>query len=84
MLDPENVGFVSDARIDPRCAEEGPPAKPSPWDRPGAPGRSNEWPQPRVWKYYVSERGNGNGGHLYGTRLSAAEKDDLLEYLKTL
>ena len=84
VLDPVNVGFISDERIDPRCTEEGPPAKPSRWDRPGAPGRSDEWPQPRVWKYYVSERGNGNGGHEHGTRLSAGEKDDLLEYLKTL
>jgi mono/diheme cytochrome c family protein len=30
------------------------------------------------------ERGNGNRGHLYGTALSAAEKDALIEYLKTL
>ena len=28
-------------------------------------------------------RGNGNSGHLYGTRLSAADKDALIEYLKT-
>jgi mono/diheme cytochrome c family protein len=28
--------------------------------------------------------GNGNAGHLYGTALSAAEKDDLLAYLLTL
>jgi hypothetical protein len=84
VLDGDNVGFISDARIDPRCAEPGPPAKPSPWDRPGAPGRSDEWPQPRIWKYYVAERGNGNGGHEYGTRLAAEEKDALLEYLKTL
>lgn len=28
--------------------------------------------------------GNGNGGHEYGTTLSAGEIDDLLEYLKTL
>jgi hypothetical protein len=27
--------------------------------------------------------GNGNGGHLYGTHLSPAEKDDLVEFLKT-
>ena len=84
ILDREDLGFISDGRVDPRCAEEGPPAKPSPWDRPGAPGRSDEWPQPKIWKYYVSERGNGNGGHEYGTRLSAGEKDDLLEFLKTL
>ncbi|MEM9223504.1 MAG: hypothetical protein AAGB11_14040 [Pseudomonadota bacterium] len=27
--------------------------------------------------------GNGNGGHVYGTDLSATQKSDLLEYLKT-
>ncbi|HKI02747.1 MAG TPA: hypothetical protein VKK31_12275 [Thermoanaerobaculia bacterium] len=84
VLDQENVGFISDGRIDPRCDEPGPPAKPSPWDKPGGPGWSNEWPQPRVWKYYVAERGNGNSGHEYGVRLSAEDKDALLEYLKTL
>ena len=84
VLDRENLGFISDGRVDPRCAEDHPPVTPSPWDRAGAPGRSDEWPQPRIWKYYVSERGNGNAGHEYGTRLSAQEKDDLIEYLKTL
>jgi hypothetical protein len=29
-------------------------------------------------------RGEGNGGHLYGTTLSPEDKDRLLEYLKTL
>ncbi|MCG8463205.1 MAG: hypothetical protein MI919_43550, partial [Holophagales bacterium] len=28
--------------------------------------------------------GNGNGGHRYGTELTDEEKQDLLEYLKTL
>ena len=32
----------------------------------------------------ISERGNGNQGHLYGTKLNAKEKTALLEYLKTL
>ncbi|MCA8929479.1 MAG: hypothetical protein KDC18_15550 [Alphaproteobacteria bacterium] len=37
------------------------------------------------WKYTVktSETGNGNGGHEYGTDLSADDKRALLEYLKT-
>jgi hypothetical protein len=34
--------------------------------------------------YDTSVPGNGNGGHIYGTNLSQAEKDALLEYLKTL
>ena len=84
VLDPVGVGFIADARIDPRCAEPGPPATPSPWDRRLPDGRRDEWPQPRVWKYYVAERGNGNGGHEIGTRLPAEEKDALIEYLKTL
>ena len=31
----------------------------------------------------TKERGNSNAGHLYGTKLDAAAKDALLEYLKT-
>ena len=34
--------------------------------------------------YDVRVRGNGNGGHLYGTTLPPEQKDQLLEYLKTL
>ena len=36
------------------------------------------------WLHDTTERGNGNEGHLYGTTLSPAEKNSLLEYLKTL
>jgi hypothetical protein len=36
------------------------------------------------WRHETAERGNGNGGHTYGTSLSEGEKDALLEYLKTL
>jgi cytochrome c peroxidase len=32
----------------------------------------------------VSRKGNGNGGHLFGTSLRSDEKETLLEYLKTL
>jgi mono/diheme cytochrome c family protein len=35
-------------------------------------------------KFDTALRGNGNAGHLYGSQLSAAEREDLLEYLKTL
>lgn len=31
----------------------------------------------------TGERGNGNRGHTYGSQLTAAQKDALLEYLKT-
>lgn len=36
------------------------------------------------WKHDVKVRGDGNQGHAYGTDLSAADKQALLEYLKTL
>jgi mono/diheme cytochrome c family protein len=32
----------------------------------------------------VSLKGNGNGGHLYGTTLQPPDKDALVEYMKTL
>ncbi|HET9295670.1 MAG TPA: hypothetical protein VFP18_02165, partial [Candidatus Binatia bacterium] len=35
-------------------------------------------------KYDVSERASGNQGHEFGVNFSAAEKDALIEYLKTL
>jgi hypothetical protein len=34
--------------------------------------------------FNTSDRGNGNGGHTYGQQLSAADREALLEYLKTL
>ena len=36
------------------------------------------------FKLDTRERGNGNQGHIYGTNLSPADKNALLEYLKTL
>jgi mono/diheme cytochrome c family protein len=38
----------------------------------------------KFFQYDTSLPGNGNGGHLYGTTLSAPEKTALVEYLKTL
>lgn len=35
------------------------------------------------WRYDVSVRGDGNQGHTYGVDLSEADKQALLEYLKT-
>jgi hypothetical protein len=32
----------------------------------------------------TTEKGNGNNGHAYGTQLSDQDKENLLEYLKTL
>jgi hypothetical protein len=39
---------------------------------------------PTSYRYDTTVRGNSNGGHLYGTYLSDAEKNALLEFLKTL
>jgi len=39
---------------------------------------------PRVFLLDTAERGNGNGGHLYGTDLPPEEKAALVEYLKSL
>ncbi|HUF63598.1 MAG TPA: c-type cytochrome [Verrucomicrobiales bacterium] len=36
------------------------------------------------WRHDVEERGNGNGGHLYGVDLTPGEKQALLEYMKGL
>lgn len=38
----------------------------------------------KFFEYDTSLPGNGNGGHLYGTELSPAEKDALVEYMKRL
>jgi mono/diheme cytochrome c family protein len=35
-------------------------------------------------RHDVTQRSNGNGGHLFGTQLPEQEKDSLLEYMKTL
>lgn len=39
---------------------------------------------PLVFELRTEQRGNGNGGHLYGTDMTAEEKDQLIEFLKTL
>ena len=38
----------------------------------------------RFFIYDVRTPGNGNGGHLYGTKLTAEQKESLVEYMKTL
>ena len=47
------------------------------WDVPEQNGRT-------FFLYDSAEKGNDNGGHLYGTELSKDEKDALIEYLKAL
>jgi hypothetical protein len=38
----------------------------------------------RFFNYDTKIAGNGNGGHLYGTKLTPEAKDALVEYMKTL
>jgi RoxA-like, cytochrome c-like len=75
VLDRVNVGFI--AR---RCPGDQA-------DLPAGPV-SVEWqwgcmPSTRGWWYDTGKRGNGNGGHAWGTTLTDAEKASLVEYLKT-
>jgi hypothetical protein len=37
-----------------------------------------------TYLFNTATAGNSNAGHEYGTKLSTAEKRDLIEYLKTL
>ena len=46
-------------------------------------GPRGELHQP-FFLFDTRRRGEGNGGHLYGTQLTPEEKENLLEYLKTL
>lgn len=38
----------------------------------------------RFFRYDTKLKGNGNGGHRYGTKLDDADKDAIVEYMKTL
>jgi mono/diheme cytochrome c family protein len=70
LLDAKNLGFVA-----------------LPPDQPATP-RPDEVQVPPVERYGMrfdtTKPGNGNRGHEYGTELSEPEKDDLIEFLKTL
>jgi len=76
VLDREHVGFVSR-----RCSEEE-------GDEGGGeeddPLQGGCMPEHEGWLYDTAERGNGNGGHIYGIDLAPEVKSALLEYLKTL
>ena len=39
--------------------------------------------RPEFTRYDTSVPGNGNGGHVYGTTLPDADKEAIVEYLKT-
>jgi hypothetical protein len=44
----------------------------------------DDCPEHRVLHFDTTLRGEGNGGHLYGTTLPEEDKNALVEYLKTL
>src|SRR5207248_11202132 len=50
---------------------------------PRATRATGELTQPYIL-FDTREKGNGNNGHTYGTQLSNQDKENLLEYLKTL
>jgi mono/diheme cytochrome c family protein len=53
------------------------------WQRVGFVSTIAEERGRKFFEFDTRLRGNGNGGHLYGTALSAAEKRAVIEYLKT-
>jgi mono/diheme cytochrome c family protein len=53
------------------------------WDRVGFVSSGADAEREGV-RFDTSLRGNGNGGHLYGTDLPADDRDAIIEYLKTL
>ncbi|MGQ0648916.1 MAG: hypothetical protein ACT4P7_15265 [Gemmatimonadaceae bacterium] len=76
VLDRYNGGFISR-----RCAAD---EHPNPAF---VPSQGTQWgcmPNQEGWLYRTIERGNGNGGHQFGVRLTDAEKAALVEYLKSL
>ena len=74
VYDPFNVGFVSTAGTGGRALEAIVDTAERPVGRHAAAGTP----------YDVNWRSNGNNGHEYGVNLPPADKDALIEYLKTL
>lgn len=76
VLDRRNLGFISLRCEGERAGlpESGPPESEVQWGC---------MPAHRGWLYDTSERGNGNGGHVYGVDLRPEAKTALVEYLKT-
>jgi len=75
VIDRHRLGFVSQ-----RCQGERAELPAEPDDS------SLMWgcmPSYEGWLLDTAERGNGNGGHLYGVDLTADQKTALVEYLKT-
>lgn len=74
VLDQEDLGFITE-----RCCDEETTSQcVDPAEEPRCiPPHENAWP------YDVTEKGNGNQGHTYGTDLSESDKNALIEFLKT-
>jgi len=53
------------------------------WDRGGFIATGPDAEKAGV-RFDTTLKGNGNGGHLYGTNLPAADREAIIEYLKTL
>lgn len=77
VLDRVNVGFVAQ-----RSGAAGGSQVPVEGCSP-TPVVDGYMPQDKGWRYDTNEKGNGNGGHTYGTTLPDADKSALVEYLKT-
>ena len=45
---------------------------------------SSEQAKAKGFRFDTAKKGNGNGGHLYGTDLSDPDRGALIEYVKTL
>jgi hypothetical protein len=73
LIDRENVGFVSQ-----RC-ESAPAANDC-----AVTQTRVCMPPDKGWRYDTTQRGNSNGGHVYGTDLATGDKVAVVEYLKTL
>lgn len=93
LLDPAGFGFAS--KLCPLPESEAAPAAgygacASRFAAPGEPcipafvAAGGRLAVPDAWCLDTGERGNGNGGHEFGTALPAADKEALIEYLKTL
>lgn len=75
LVDQDHVGFVSL-----RCGEPPPPVLPG---CAPVPVQSGCMPPDKGFRLDTRERGNGNGGHTFGTTLPEADKAALVAYLRT-
>ena len=77
LLDAQNLGFVAL-----RCDAQGQTDYELPEHCTARTAVSGCVPDLKGWRFDTAEAGNSAAGHLWGTDLSAQEKDALVEYLK--